>query len=67
MSAVASILRVHISAAGYGDSTGDWVVTLCGRTETMESHLLAWERVADNVACSACLAVYDENRLKSSR
>jgi hypothetical protein len=59
---IPSIVRVHIASSGHGDGQADWVVTLCGRTLSMQDHMAAWERAAENVSCAGCLSIYDANR-----
>jgi hypothetical protein len=63
----ASIIHVHIARGGYNDDVTDWIIALCGRKLTLSEHMGAWEHADDNVSCSRCLAIYDENQARGPR
>lgn len=49
----------HITMCGFGDETGDWVVTLCGLTISEDRYTL--ERSSADLApgCKLCVARFE--------
>jgi hypothetical protein len=56
----------HITMCGFGDETGDWVVTLCGLTISEDRYAL--ERSSSSLApgCKLCVERFEHQAARAN-